>query len=203
MVLSGEGADEIFGGYLYFHSAPSSRDFHKETVSRVRNLHLSDCLRANKSTMSWGVELRVPFLDTGFLNHSMSIRPEDRMPDSSHKHRAMEKFILRDAFTKGRLNREYLRDRDTDLNLHIPLISLPQDIYRKKYSGAKRNNFLMAWDINGSTRSKTTLPPMSATRSSRVHRSSFLTTHPKPRRRSTTGRRSRTCSLASVSPRLL
>lgn len=103
MVLSGEGADEIFGGYLYFHAAPNSDEFHKETVSRVRGLHFSDCLRANKSTMSWGVELRVPFLDTDFLNHAMSITPTDRMPllakgqDTSY--RSMEKYILRDAFT--------------------------------------------------------------------------------------------------------
>ena len=108
MVLSGEGADEVFGGYLYFHSVPSTEEFHRETVSRVRGLHFSDCLRANKATMSWGVELRVPFLDTDFLNHAMSIRPEDRMPtpmkDSQPTHRAMEKFILRDAFATGMLD---------------------------------------------------------------------------------------------------
>ena len=63
MVLSGEGSDEIFGGYLYFHAAPNKNDFHEETVRRVKNLHLSDCLRANKSTAAWGVEARVPFLD--------------------------------------------------------------------------------------------------------------------------------------------
>ena len=63
MVLSGEGSDEIFGGYLYFHAAPNKNDFHKETVRRVKDLHLSDCLRANKSTSAWGVEARVPFLD--------------------------------------------------------------------------------------------------------------------------------------------
>jgi len=63
MVLSGEGSDEIFGGYLYFHAAPSKEEFHEETVSRVKNLHLADCLRANKSTSAWGLEARVPFLD--------------------------------------------------------------------------------------------------------------------------------------------
>ncbi len=63
MVLSGEGSDEIFGGYLYFHAAPSKEAFHEETVRRIKNLHLSDCLRANKSTAAWGVEARVPFLD--------------------------------------------------------------------------------------------------------------------------------------------
>ncbi|KAK5277161.1 asparagine synthetase, partial [Cryomyces antarcticus] len=63
MVLSGEGSDEIFGGYLYFHAAPNKKEFHEETVRRVKNLHLADCLRANKSTAAWGVEARVPFLD--------------------------------------------------------------------------------------------------------------------------------------------
>jgi asparagine synthase (glutamine-hydrolysing) len=63
MVLSGEGSDEIFGGYLYFHAAPDKKEFHEETVRRVKNLHLSDCLRANKSTSAWGLEARVPFLD--------------------------------------------------------------------------------------------------------------------------------------------
>jgi asparagine synthase (glutamine-hydrolysing) len=63
MVLSGEGSDEIFGGYLYFHAAPDREAFHKETVRRVKDLHLSDCLRANKSTSAWGLEARVPFLD--------------------------------------------------------------------------------------------------------------------------------------------
>lgn len=63
MVLSGEGSDEIFGGYLYFHNAPNKAEFHEETVRRVKNLHFADCLRANKSTMAWGLEARVPFLD--------------------------------------------------------------------------------------------------------------------------------------------
>ena len=105
MVLSGEGADEIFGGYLYFHSAPNAKEFHEETVSRVMNLHVSDCLRANKSTMSWGVELRVPFLDTDFVNHSMSIRPEDRMITPESK---IEKKILRAAFDGDYLPDEVL-----------------------------------------------------------------------------------------------
>ena len=67
MVLSGEGSDEIFGGYLYFHAAPNKAEFQKETVRRVKNLHLADCLRANKSTSAWGLEARVPFLDKQFL----------------------------------------------------------------------------------------------------------------------------------------
>lgn len=80
MVLSGEGADEVFGGYLYFHEAPNNMEFHLETVSLLRRLQFSECLRANKSTMAWGVELRVPFLGTDFLNTAMQIRPSDRMP---------------------------------------------------------------------------------------------------------------------------
>ncbi|KAF9910647.1 asparagine synthetase [Linnemannia zychae] len=94
MVLSGEGADEIFGGYLYFHAAPSAADLHTETVSRVKNLHYADCLRANKSTMAWGVEARVPFLDKAFLEVAMNVDPKEKM---SFKGK-MEKHILRKAF---------------------------------------------------------------------------------------------------------
>ncbi|KAG2211918.1 asparagine synthase [Mucor mucedo] len=96
MVLSGEGADEVFGGYLYFHNAPNKEAFHTETVSRVKNLHTSDCLRANKSTMAWGVEARVPFLDKSFLEIAMNIDPTEKMPDRSIG--KMEKYIVRKAF---------------------------------------------------------------------------------------------------------
>lgn len=106
MVLSGEGADEILGGYLYFHSAPNAEDFHFETVSRTLNLWSSDCLRANKSTMSWGVELRVPFLDTDFVNYAMSVCPEDRM--ITEKGKGIEKYILRQAFEGDYLPSEVL-----------------------------------------------------------------------------------------------
>jgi asparagine synthase (glutamine-hydrolysing) len=92
MVLSGEGADEVFGGYLYFHQAPTDEEFHKECISRVDNLHHFDCLRANKSTMAWGVEARVPFLDQSFLNTVMTIDPKVKMRDSR------EKWGLRKAF---------------------------------------------------------------------------------------------------------
>lgn len=94
MVLSGEGSDEIFGGYLYFGSAPNAKEFHTECVKRVKNLHLADCLRANKSTMAWGLEARVPFLDKQFLEVCMNIQPEDKLISKEK----MEKYILRKAF---------------------------------------------------------------------------------------------------------
>ncbi|MBR1389029.1 MAG: asparagine synthase B [Prevotella sp.] len=94
MVLSGEGADEIFGGYLYFHKAPSAKDFHEETVRKLSKLHLYDCLRANKSLSAWGVEGRVPFLDKEFLDVAMRTNPEAKMCPG----RTMEKRIVREAF---------------------------------------------------------------------------------------------------------
>ncbi|KAK6950764.1 asparagine synthetase [Daldinia eschscholtzii] len=94
MVLSGEGSDEIFGGYLYFHAAPDKKAFHEETVRRVKNLHLADCLRANKSTSAWGLEARVPFLDKEFLEVCMNIDPQEKMITKDR----IEKWILRKAF---------------------------------------------------------------------------------------------------------
>ena len=94
MVLSGEGADEIFGGYLYFHKAPSARDFHEETVRKLSKLYLYDCLRANKSLCAWGVEGRVPFLDKEFLDIAMRSNPEAKMCHGKN----IEKRILREAF---------------------------------------------------------------------------------------------------------
>ncbi|EFE30525.1 uncharacterized protein ARB_02687 [Trichophyton benhamiae CBS 112371] len=111
MVLSGEGSDEIFGGYLYFHAAPDKAAFHTETVRRVKNLHLADCLRANKSTSAWGVEARVPFLDKQFLEDAMGIDPAEKMINKER----IEKYILRKAFdttdepdTKPYLPEKYL-----------------------------------------------------------------------------------------------
>ena len=94
MVLSGEGADEIFGGYLYFHKAPTPRAFHEETVRKIGKLHLYDCLRANKSLSAWGVEGRVPFLDKEFLDIAMRTNPEAKMCPGS----TIEKKIVREAF---------------------------------------------------------------------------------------------------------
>lgn len=94
MVLSGEGSDEVFGGYLYFHGAPDKKAFHEECVRRVKNLHLADCLRANKSTSAWGLEARVPFLDKEFLQLSMNIDPAEKMITKDR----IEKYILRKAF---------------------------------------------------------------------------------------------------------
>ena len=94
MVLSGEGADEIFGGYLYFHKAPNAQAFHEETVRKLSKLYLYDCLRANKSLSAWGVEGRVPFLDKEFLDVAMSLNPQDKMAGNGK----IEKHILRTAF---------------------------------------------------------------------------------------------------------
>ena len=99
MVLSGEGSDELFGGYLYFHKAPNAQEFHEELVRKMSKLHLYDCLRANKSLMAWGVEGRVPFLDKDFIDIAMGLNPSDKMniklPDGKQR---MEKWILRKAF---------------------------------------------------------------------------------------------------------
>ena len=94
MVLSGEGADEIFGGYLYFHKAPTAKDFHEETVRKLSKLYMYDCLRANKSLSAWGVEGRVPFLDKEFLDVAMRTNPEAKMCPGT----TMEKKIVREAF---------------------------------------------------------------------------------------------------------
>lgn len=94
MVLSGEGADEIFGGYLYFHKAPDAEEFHKETVRKLSKLHQYDCLRANKSLASWGVEGRVPFLDKEFMDVAMGLNPKDKMAGNGK----IEKYIIRKAF---------------------------------------------------------------------------------------------------------
>ncbi|MBO6131919.1 MAG: asparagine synthase B [Treponema sp.] len=120
MVLSGEGSDELFGGYLYFHKAPNAKEFHEELVRKMSKLHLYDCLRANKSLMAWGVEGRVPFLDKDFIDIAMNLNPSDkmniklsngkqRMPMSESSNvnnfqqangakQRMEKWILRKAF---------------------------------------------------------------------------------------------------------
>ena len=106
MVLSGEGSDELFGGYLYFHKAPNAQEFHEELVRKMSKLHLYDCLRANKSLMAWGVEGRVPFLDKDFIDIAMTLNPTDKMSirlDKNSEHcgtngQRMEKWILRKAF---------------------------------------------------------------------------------------------------------
>jgi len=101
MVLSGEGADEILGGYLYFHQAPNDNEFHEECKRRVNMLHHFDCLRANKSTMAWGVEIRVPFLDQSFMEYAMQVHPKFKL-------NKIEKYILRKAFDTP--NNPYLPD---------------------------------------------------------------------------------------------
>ena len=95
VVLSGEGADEVFGGYLYFRNAPSTEDFTKETIERVQKLFTADLLRADKSTMAHGLEARVPFLDKAFLKVAMKIEGEQKLPKT---YAGVEKYILRKAF---------------------------------------------------------------------------------------------------------
>eukprot|EP00271_Cylindrocystis_brebissonii_P021106 TRINITY_DN7378_c1_g1_i1.p1 TRINITY_DN7378_c1_g1~~TRINITY_DN7378_c1_g1_i1.p1 ORF type:complete len:598 (+),score=116.46 TRINITY_DN7378_c1_g1_i1:262-2055(+) len=107
MVLSGEGADEIFGGYLYFHKAPDKEAFHKETCHKLKALHMYDCLRANKATSAWGLEARVPFLDKEFLNVAMAVDPAEKMVNVAEGR--IEKYILRKAFDDP--DRPYLPKR--------------------------------------------------------------------------------------------
>ncbi|KAK1927664.1 hypothetical protein DB88DRAFT_478814 [Papiliotrema laurentii] len=117
MVLSGEGSDEIFGGYLYFHAAPNAKDFHEECVKRVKNLHTADCLRANKSTMAWGLEARVPFLDKSFLEVAMNVDAKYKMFSKGAEQQTdaegrpiMEKYIIRKAFDCSPDGKAYLPD---------------------------------------------------------------------------------------------
>ena len=97
MILSGEGADEIFGGYLYFHKAPNGHELHEETVRKMQKLYLYDCARANKMSAAWGVEARVPFLDCEFLDVAMMLDPEVKVPRNAPHSRPIEKWPLRKA----------------------------------------------------------------------------------------------------------
>ena len=102
MVLSGEGADEVFGGYLYFHKAPNAQEFMDETIDKLSRLYMFDCLRCNKAMSAWGVEPRVPFLDADFLDVAMNLNPEEKMiktgPDVSESDKRVEKWCMRKAF---------------------------------------------------------------------------------------------------------
>ena len=108
MVLSVEGADELFGGYLYFHKAPNAKEFHEETVRKLDKLHQYDCLRANKSLAAWGIEGRVPFLDKEFIEIAMRVNPKDKMITQDR----MEKWVLRKAFEDYSPNRVTWRQKE-------------------------------------------------------------------------------------------
>lgn len=159
MVLSGEGSDEIFGGscfysqlsilltvslgYLYFHAAPTPAAFHEESVKRVQNLHTSDCLRANKSTMAWGLEARVPFLDKAFLDVAMTVNPEEKMFGKGSQQEVdedgcpkMEKYIIRKAFDiapDGKVS-------TSNLSPYAVFITCLSHISPSLSSGVRRNN---------------------------------------------------------------
>merc|ERR1712157_6505 len=102
MVVSGEGADEVFGGYLYFHKAPNAREFYEETVEKISRLHMFDCLRCNKAMSAWGVEARCPFLDADFLEIAMNLDPNEKMIKVGQgikpEDKRIEKWAVRKAF---------------------------------------------------------------------------------------------------------
>ncbi|KAB5556505.1 hypothetical protein DKX38_007414 [Salix brachista] len=130
MVISGEGSDEIFGGYLYFHKAPNKEEFHQETCRKIKALHLYDCLRANKSTSAWGVEARVPFLDKEFINIAMSIDPEWKMVnDFSPLLCSLFHYLIQIRPDLGRIEKWVLRNAfDDEKNPYLP----KHILYRQK-----------------------------------------------------------------------
>lgn len=195
-------------GYLYFHAAPSPLDFHQECIKRVKNLHTADCLRANKSTMAWGLEARVPFLDKEFLDVSLSIRPEDKVFDKGTMQQKdkdgkpiMEKYILRKAFDcepEGRVSDCALQSPGGGCANESGALSLSlsrhSHISPSRFCGVRRNNSQMVSATPGSTVSKPTPKRPSQTLNCHPRKSAIPSTHPRRKRRTIFVRRSRVTS---------
>ena len=165
MVLSGEGADELFGGYLYFHKAPSAKEFHEETVRKLHKLHQYDCLRANKSLAAWGIEGRVPFLDKEFMDVAMRLNPKDKMITEER----MEKWVVRKAFESYLPESVAWRQKEQfSLSEKILILSISQVIFFiSKIFLLKKSKFsfeipmvlpLLKYDL-GSVKKRSTIIP--------------------------------------------
>lgn len=155
-MLSGEGADEVLGGYLYFHKAPNKQEFHAETVRKLKDLHYYDCLRANKATMAWGVEVRVPFLDKGFLATALGFDPQEKVRSNrqyssvalvSHSGFVFRCSSISDNKSCRCVEMAVLKSGACEK----PSIRRMTRTCLMMFSGDRRSSFLMELDTTGST----------------------------------------------------